>query len=90
MKNALNRSNPLVTMYRGTEEIDVAWSWCCENRKTENKILVRCYLQFLFFIDLRSQIPIVSRIECIDNCGIPISIARIPVEELINGPIVDP
>ncbi len=39
---------------------------------------------------LRSHIPIVSLIECIDNCGIPISIARMPVAELISGPIVDP
>ena len=35
---------------------------------------------------LRSQTPIVSRIECIDKDGHPISIARIPVDELIRGP----
>jgi len=36
---------------------------------------------------LRSQTPIVSRIECMDNDGHPISIARIPVDELIRGPL---
>ena len=31
------------------------------------------------YAKVKSETPIISRIECIDNCGIPKSTARIPV-----------
>ena len=39
---------------------------------------------------VRSAVPITSRQECIESCGIPKSTVRIPVSALIIGPIVVP
>lgn len=39
---------------------------------------------------VKSAVPITSRQECIESCGIPKSTVRIPVRALIIGPIVVP
>ena len=35
-------------------------------------------------------VPIISRHECIDNCGMPTSMTRMPKLALVMGPIVEP
>lgn len=89
-KKALNRASPFVTLRSNSAKQNCVRPFQSIKRGQSRQNSSMPIHSRLCILYSQSQTPIVSRIECMDSCGHPMSMARMPVALLIIGPIVEP